>query len=137
MEKENENGTNTDSEYEIITSESMNYDYNFKVIVIGNTEVGKSSLTYRGTKNKFAGTISPTIGYEYFEFNIKIKDSLKKKFSFLQENNDYELPENAKDKTIKLSIWDTCGQEHYRSLVNNFFHSSSMALIVYSIDKYI
>ena len=40
------------------------------------------------------------------------------------------------DKTvIKLQIWDTCGQEIYKSLVSNFYRNSSLAIIVYSIDN--
>ena len=38
-------------------------------------------------------------------------------------------------KIIKLQIWDTCGQEIYRSLITNFYRNSSLAVIVYSIDK--
>jgi len=36
---------------------------------------------------------------------------------------------------IKLQIWDTCGQEQYRSLVTNFYRNSGLAIIVYSIDE--
>ena len=38
-------------------------------------------------------------------------------------------------KTVKLQIWDTCGQEIYRSLITNFYRNSSLAMMVYSIDK--
>ena len=40
----------------------------------------------------------------------------------------------VQDKIIKLQIWDTCGQEVYRSLISSFFRSASLAIIVYSID---
>ena len=43
---------------------------------------------------------------------------------------------NIENKIIKLQIWDTCGQEVYRSIVQNFYRSSSIAFLVYSIDKY-
>ena len=39
------------------------------------------------------------------------------------------------NKLVKLQIWDTCGQEIYRSLISNFYRNSSLAVIVYSIDK--
>ena len=39
------------------------------------------------------------------------------------------------DKVIKLQIWDTCGQEIYRSLIVNFYRNSSLAIIVYSITE--
>ena len=38
-------------------------------------------------------------------------------------------------KVIKLQIWDTCGQEAYRSLITNFYKDTSLAIIVYAIDK--
>ena len=39
------------------------------------------------------------------------------------------------DKVIKLQIWDTCGQEIYRSLISNYYKDSSLAMIVYAIDE--
>ena len=39
------------------------------------------------------------------------------------------------DKVIKLQIWDTCGQEIYKSLISNFYRNSSLAVIIYSIDN--
>ena len=41
-----------------------------------------------------------------------------------------------KKKIIKLQIWDTCGQEIYKSLITNFYKNSSLTLIVYAIDEY-
>ena len=53
-----------------------------------------------------------TIGFEYFTFNIKLKETI-----------------------IKLQIWDTCGQEFYKSLISSFYRNTSLAIIVYSIDS--
>ena len=39
------------------------------------------------------------------------------------------------EKVIKLQIWDTCGQETYRALITNFYKDTSLAIIVYAIDK--
>ena len=39
------------------------------------------------------------------------------------------------DKKINLQIWDTCGEEKFRSLISNFYRNSSLAIIVYSIDN--
>ena len=39
------------------------------------------------------------------------------------------------EKVIKLQIWDTCGQEIYKSLISNFYRNSSLAIIVYSITE--
>lgn len=91
-------------------------DLSFKIIIIGDSGVGKSSLTIKATKNYFEEFYSPTVGFEFFTFNIKIID----------DKNVQCL--------IKLQIWDTCGQEAYRSLINSFYRNSSLAIIVYSIN---
>ena len=87
------------------------YDINFKIIVIGNSGVGKSSLTIKATTGIFKEEFSSTLGFQFFSFHVKIND-----------------------KIIKLQIWDTCGQEIYRSLITNFYRSSALALICYSVN---
>ena len=73
--------------------------------------MGKSCLSTQATKHKFENEHLATIGFEYFTFNIKIKNTV-----------------------IKLQIWDTCGQEFYKSLVSSFYRNTSLAIIVYAID---
>ena len=104
--------TEQKEEYEILPEEFQNFDLSFKIIVIGDSGVGKSCLTLKGTKNYFENYYSPTVGFEFFTFNIKIKDQV-----------------------IRLQIWDTCGQEVYRSLISSFYRNSSLAILVYSIDN--
>ena len=99
-------------QYEILSEEFTEYDLSFKIIVVGDSGVGKSCLTMKGTKNHFEECYSPTVGFEFFTFNIRIND-----------------------KNIKLQIWDTCGQEAYRSLITSFYRNSSLAIIAYSIDN--
>ena len=104
-----------DFQYEILPEKTIEYDLSFKVIVIGDTGVGKSCLTVRGIKNVFENVKDTTIGFEFFTLMIK----------FINEQ-----------QIIKLQIWDTCGQEIYRSLVTNFYRSATLAFIVYSLDNY-
>ena len=99
-------------QYEILSEEFTEYDLSFKIIVVGDSGVGKSCLTMKGTKNHFEDCYSPTVGFEFFTFNIRIND-----------------------KNIKLQIWDTCGQEAYRSLITSFYRNSSLAIIAYAIDN--
>ena len=101
-----------DLKYEILTEEINDYDLIFKLIVVGDSGVGKSCLTMRGTKNCFEECYSPTVGFEFCTFCIKI-------------NGQY----------IKLQIWDTCGQEIYKSLITSFYRNASLAILVYSIDN--
>ena len=88
-------------------------DLSFKIIIIGDSYVGKSCLALRATKGVFDSVYTPTIGFEFLTFFLKLDD-----------------------KNIKMQIWDTCGQEVYRSLIGSFYRNSSLAIIVYSIDNY-
>ena len=97
---------------EVLTDDYNKYDLSFKMIVIGDAGVGKSCLTLKASKGNFDDTYSPTVGFEFLSFNVKI-DS----------------------KFIKLQIWDTCGQEIYRSLISSFYRNASLAMMVYSIDS--
>ena len=98
---------------EIIGDNETDFDVTFKIILIGDSGVGKSNLTLRGAKNSFEESHNATVGFEFLSMLIKIGD-----------------------KTIKLQIWDTCGQEIYRSLITSFYKSSSLALVVYSVDRF-
>ena len=105
-----ENGL--DFKYEILSENHRNYDLSFKIIVIGDCGVGKSCLTINAVRNIFDESYNSTVGFEFFTFNVKIND-----------------------KVIKLQIWDTCGQELYRSLITNFYRNSSLAIMVYAINS--
>ena len=98
-------------EYEILPDDYKIYDLSFKIIIIGDSGVGKSCLALKGIKKTFIEFYTPTIGFEFYTFNIKIRDSV-----------------------IKMQIWDTCGQEAYRSLINSFYRNSALAMIIYAID---
>ena len=97
---------------QIITEESPSFDLSFKIIIVGDSGVGKSCLSIKASRNYFEDFYSPTVGFEFLTFNVKIED-----------------------QNIKLQIWDTCGQEVYRSLISSFYRSASLAIIVYSIDN--
>lgn len=97
--------------YEILRDFKGKDDFSFKAIIIGDAFVGKSSLINQAIKKQFKTTYAPTLGFDYFVFHIRIKN-----------------------KIIKLQIWDTCGQEIYKSLVTNFYRNSSVAFMVYAIN---
>ena len=101
-----------DYKVDVLDQDPGDYDLSFKLIVVGDSGVGKSCLTIKATKNNFDSIYSPTIGFEFLTFFIKIEDLY-----------------------VKLQIWDTCGQEVYRSLISSFYHNSSLALLVYAIDE--
>ena len=109
----NEIETNQDDyKIEFLPEDYSQYDLSFKLIFIGDAGVGKSCLTTQAIKNTFEDYYQATIGFEFLTSNIKIND-----------------------KIIKLQIWDTCGQEIYRSLISNFYRNSSLAVLIYAIDN--
>ena len=101
-----------DYDVEILDQENGKFELTFKIIIIGDSGVGKSCLAIRALKNIFESLYQPTIGFEFMSSYIKIDG-----------------------KIIKLQIWDTCGQEVYRSLISSFYNNASLAIMVYSINN--
>ena len=92
--------------------ENGKYDYSYKIVIIGDAGVGKSCLLNRAAKEKFTSDYCPTLGFEFLAFST-----------------------NIENKIIRLQIWDTCGQEVYRSLITNFYRNASLAFMVYAINS--
>ena len=90
---------------------NFKFKYNFKIILIGDTSVGKTSLIYRFINNQFNEQQTNTIGPETKTKSISL-DS---------------------DTVANLSIWDTAGQEQFRSLTKQYYRDSQGAIIVYNI----
>ena len=111
---ENANSSSVVEDYkiEMLPEDYPQYDLSFKLIFIGDSGVGKSCLTTKAVKNNFEEYYQATVGFEFLTFNMKVND-----------------------KVIKLQIWDTCGQEIYKSLISNFYRNSSLAVIIYAIDN--
>ena len=97
---------------ELLPEDFAQYDISFKIIVIGDSSVGKSCLTAQAVRNNFVEFYQATVGFEFLTFNLRINS-----------------------KVGKLQIWDTCGQEVYKSLISNFYRNCSLALIVYAINN--
>lgn len=90
------------------------YDYLFKVVLIGDSGVGKSSLLSRFTRNEFNLESKSTIGVEFATRSIEVDG-----------------------KTIKAQIWDTAGQERYRAITSAYYRGAVGALLVYDIAKHL
>jgi len=93
-------------------AEPSNYDYLFKVVLIGDSGVGKSNLLSRFTRNEFNLESKSTIGVEFATRSI-----------------------NVDGKTVKAQIWDTAGQERYRAITSAYYRGAVGALLVYDISK--
>ncbi|KAF0972456.1 hypothetical protein FDP41_009359 [Naegleria fowleri] len=90
----------------------MDCDVLYKVVVIGDSGVGKSNLITRFTQNKFTKDTKPTIGVEFGAKSI-----------------EYD------GVTIKGQIWDTAGQERFRAISAAYYRGANGALIVYDITN--
>lgn len=88
------------------------YDYLFKVVLIGDSGVGKSNILSRFTRNEFCLESKSTIGVEFATRSIQVDG-----------------------KTIKAQIWDTAGQERYRAITSAYYRGAVGALLVYDITK--
>ena len=95
-----------------MTAES-NYDYLFKVVLIGDSGTGKSNLLARFTRNEFSLESRSTIGVEFATRSISVDG-----------------------KTVKAQIWDTAGQERYRAITSAYYRGAVGALLVYDIAKH-
>jgi len=91
----------------------MSYDYLFKYIIIGDTGVGKSCLLLQFTDRRFQPVHDLTIGVEFGARMITAIDG----------------------KQIKLQIWDTAGQESFRSITRSYYRGAAGALLVYDITR--
>lgn len=87
-------------------------DYVFKIVVIGDSAVGKSQLLTRFSKNEFKTDNRATVGVEFQTKSILIDK-----------------------KHVKAQIWDTAGQERYRAITTAYYRGALGALIVYDITK--
>ncbi|CAD8191514.1 unnamed protein product [Paramecium pentaurelia] len=84
------------------------YDYLFKLVIIGNSGVGKSSLLFRYTEETFSENYISTIGVDFKFKTFKIDG-----------------------KGLKLQIWDTAGQERFRTITNTYYKGADAIVLVY------
>ena len=91
----------------------QDYEFIFKVLLLGNSNVGKSSLFLRFVDDIWNDTFVPTIGVDF-----KIKTF------------------NIDDKKIKMQIWDTAGQERFKNIIASYYRGAHGILLLYDVtDK--
>ncbi|KAB2091981.1 hypothetical protein ERO13_A03G215800v2 [Gossypium hirsutum] len=88
------------------------YDYLFKIVLIGDSGVGKSNLLSRFTRNEFCLESKSTIGVEFATRTLQVEG-----------------------RTVKAQIWDTAGQERYRAITSAYYRGALGALLVYDVTK--
>ena len=85
-----------------------------KVVLIGESGVGKTSIISRYTTNTFKSQLMSTPGANFVTKNVIVED---------------------KNQSIKFEIWDTAGQERYRSLAKVFYKNAAVCVLVYDITR--
>uniref|UniRef100_A0A0X3PR49 Ras-related protein Rab-39B n=1 Tax=Schistocephalus solidus TaxID=70667 RepID=A0A0X3PR49_SCHSO len=89
------------------------FDFQFRVILIGDSTVGKSSLLQTFNEGKFTQVCDPTVGVDFSSRKIRLSDN----------------------KIIKLQLWDTAGQEKFKSITRSYYRNAVGALLVFDITN--
>lgn len=87
-------------------------DYLFKLIIIGDSAVGKSCLLHRLTTNEFMEDHEVTVGVEFGTLLVRIQEQI-----------------------FKLQIWDTAGQESFKSITKIFYRGAHCIFLTYDITR--
>ena len=96
----------------ILPMESSEPDFLFKIVLIGDSGVGKTNLLSQFVRSQFNPDSKTTIGVEFATKTIQIKN-----------------------KTVKAQIWDTAGQERYRAITSAYYKGAIGAMILYDITS--
>uniref|UniRef100_A0A8C9FKW5 small monomeric GTPase n=1 Tax=Pavo cristatus TaxID=9049 RepID=A0A8C9FKW5_PAVCR len=90
----------------------FNFDYMFKLLIIGNSSVGKTSFLFRYADDTFTPAFVSTVGIDF-----KVKTVYRN------------------DKRVKLQIWDTAGQERYRTITTAYYRGAMGFILMYDITS--
>lgn len=101
--------TTADNQTAIMARE---YDHLFKLLIIGDSGVGKSSLLIRFSDNTFSGSYITTIGVDFKIRTVVING-----------------------ERVKLQIWDTAGQERFRTITNTYYRGTHGVIVVYDVTN--
>jgi small GTP-binding protein len=97
-------------DYKLVSGKS--FDYLFKVVIIGDSSVGKTSIMLRQCEDKFNLSTMSTIGVDFGYSNVIIDD-----------------------KKVKLQIWDTAGQEKFRVITRAYYRGADIMIVVFDLTK--
>ncbi|CAG0917312.1 unnamed protein product [Notodromas monacha] len=89
------------------------FEYQFRVILVGDSGVGKTSILQAFTDKSFFEVSDPTVGVDFFSKVVQLNDGSR----------------------IKLQLWDTAGQERFRSITRSYYRNTAAALVVYDVTN--
>ena len=99
-------------EIEILSKNHLKYDKSIKIILLGDSEVGKTTILNCLEEKEISEAKNNTMSLEYYNYNIKI--------------NNY---------IIRMQIWDTVGQEKFNSITSNYYKTADIAIFIYAINN--
>lgn len=88
----------------------------FKVVMVGNSGVGKSSLLLREHKGQFDPAQRSTVGVDFLHIDYKLTD-----------------PDTRRQRIVRLQVWDTAGQERFRSLMRSYYRGAAAVMVMFSL----
>lgn len=91
---------------------SSRYDISVRVLLIGDSNVGKSSILLRYSEDKFCSSYVPTIGIDFRSKYPKIND-----------------------KSVRIQMWDTAGQERFKGIMPAYYRNIQAAVLVYDVTN--
>ncbi|XP_033836948.1 ras-related protein Rab-39B-like [Periophthalmus magnuspinnatus] len=89
------------------------WQYQFRIIMLGDSTVGKSSLLKRYTEDLFLDTINQTVGVDFYVHFLEVEPGVR----------------------VKLQFWDTAGQERFRSVTRSYYRNSVGGLLVFDMTN--
>ncbi|XP_074540000.1 ras-related protein Rab-42b [Halichoeres trimaculatus] len=89
------------------------WQYQFRIIMLGDSTVGKSSLLKRYTENLFLESINETVGVDFYVHFLEVEPGVR----------------------VKLQFWDTAGQERFRSVTRSYYRNSVGGLLVFDMTN--
>ena len=101
-----------DIKIEEITEGNVKDDFKLKIVVVGDSGVGKTNLIRRFIQDDFQSNSKATVGVEFFSKSFKINDNV-----------------------FKIEIWDTAGQERYKSITAAYYKGAKGGLVVYDVTS--
>ena len=104
--------SSNDIKIEEITDGNVKDDFKLKIVVVGDSGVGKTNLIRRFIQDDFQSNSKATVGVEFFSKSFKMNDNV-----------------------FKIEIWDTAGQERYKSITAAYYKGAKGGLVVYDVTS--
>ncbi|NWX17350.1 RB39A protein, partial [Aegotheles bennettii] len=91
----------------------LQWQYQFRVIMLGDSTVGKSSLLRRYTEGVFLDAVNQTVGVDFYVQFVDLEPGLR----------------------VKLQFWDTAGQERFRSVTRSYYRNSAGGMLLFDLTN--